>query len=65
MVVRNVIPKHLESITAKFMEMGGIVEEYDDAVRIRRDGPLLHCNVKALPHPGFPTDMQPQAWASC
>ena len=60
-VVRNVIPKHLESITAKFMEMGGIVEEYDDAVRIRRDGPLLHCNVKALPHPGFPTDMQPQA----
>ena len=60
-VVRNVIPKHRESITAKFMEMGGIVEEYDDAVRIRRDGPLLHCNVKALPHPGFPTDMQPQA----
>lgn len=59
-VVRGVIPKHLESITAKLLEMGAQVEEYDDAVRVRRDGPILHCNVKALPHPGFPTDMQPQ-----
>lgn len=62
-VVRNVIPKHLESITAKLMEMGAVVEEYDDAVRVRRDGPLLHCNVKTMPHPGFPTDMQPQIGA--
>ncbi len=60
-VVRGVIPKHLESITAKLLEMGAEVEEYDDAVRVRRVGPILHCNVKALPHPGFPTDMQPQA----
>lgn len=60
-VVRNVIPKHLESITAKLMEMGAVVEEYDDAVRVRRDGPILHCNVKTMPHPGFPTDMQSQA----
>ena len=62
-VVRNVIPKHLESITAKLMEMGAVVEEYDDAVRVRRDGPILHCNVKTMPHPGFPTDMQPQIGA--
>lgn len=60
-VVRGVIPKHLESITAKLMEMGAEVEEYDDAVRVRRTGPILHCNVKAMPHPGYPTDMQPQA----
>ena len=62
-VVCNVIPKHLESITAKLMEMGAVVEEYDDAVRVRRDGPILHCNVKTMPHPGFPTDMQPQIGA--
>lgn len=62
-VVRNVIQKHLESITAKLMEMGAVVEEYDDAVRVRRDGPILHCNVKTMPHPGFPTDMQPQIGA--
>ncbi len=59
-LVRNVIPKHLESITAKLMEMGVQVEEYDDAVRVSRTGPIHHCNVKTMPHPGFPTDMQPQ-----
>lgn len=58
--IRNIIPKHLESITAKLLEMGVDVEEYDDAVRVCRTGPLLHCNVKTMPHPGFPTDMQPQ-----
>ena len=42
------------------MEMGVSVTEYDDAVRVRRDGPLRKCNVKTMPHPGFPTDMQPQ-----
>ncbi len=59
-VVKNVIPKHLESITAKLQEMGVDVEEYDDAVRVFRQRPLVHCNVKTMPHPGFPTDMQPQ-----
>lgn len=59
-LVRNVIPKHLESITAKLEEMGVTVEEFDDSIRISRDGPLSHCNVKTMPHPGFPTDMQPQ-----
>ena len=58
--VRNVIPKHLESISAKLIEMGAVVEEYDDAVRVYRNKPLRHCNVKTMPHPGFPTDMQPQ-----
>ena len=59
-LIKNVIPKHLESITAKLMEMGVQVEEYDDAVRVSRTGPIHHCNVKTMPHPGFPTDMQPQ-----
>ncbi len=59
-LVRNVIPKHLESITAKLEEMGAQIEELDDAVRVRRTGVLRHCNIKTMPHPGFPTDMQPQ-----
>ncbi len=59
-LVRNVIPKHLESITTKLEEMGAHIEEMDDAVRVRCSGPLLHCNIKTMPHPGFPTDMQPQ-----
>ena len=59
-LIRNVIPKHLESITAKLVEMGAWVEEMDDAVRVRCSGPLHHCNIKTMPHPGFPTDMQPQ-----
>lgn len=59
-LVRNVIPKHLESITAKLVEMGAWVEEMDDAVRVRCNGSIQHCNIKTMPHPGFPTDMQPQ-----
>ncbi|MCL2487810.1 MAG: UDP-N-acetylglucosamine 1-carboxyvinyltransferase [Oscillospiraceae bacterium] len=59
-VIKNIIPKHLESITAKLEEMGVGVEEYDDSIRVWRDCPLKHCNVKTMPHPGFPTDMQPQ-----
>lgn len=59
-VVKNVTPKHLESITAKLREMGVEIDEYDDAVRVRRTGQLQKCNVKTMPHPGFPTDMQPQ-----
>ena len=59
-LVRNVIPKHLESITAKLEEMGADIEEYDDSIRVRMDGPVKRCNIKTMPHPGFPTDMQPQ-----
>lgn len=59
-LVKNVIPKHLESITAKLEEMGVTVIEYDEAVRVIRNGELNKCNIKTMPHPGFPTDMQPQ-----
>jgi UDP-N-acetylglucosamine 1-carboxyvinyltransferase len=59
-LVKNVIPKHLESISAKLEECGVQVEEFDDAVRISRVGSLQKCNIKTMPHPGFPTDMQPQ-----
>ena len=59
-LIKNVVPKHLESISAKLQEMGATVEEIDDMVRVRMDGTIRHCNVKTMPHPGFPTDMQPQ-----
>ncbi len=59
-LVNNVIPKHLESISTKLIEAGAEVIEYDEAVRVRRVGPLNKCVVKTMPHPGFPTDMQPQ-----
>ena len=59
-LIKNVIPKHLESITAKLEEMGVEVTEYDDSIRVRREGALNKCNIKTMPHPGFPTDMQPQ-----
>ena len=59
-LIKNVIPKHLESITAKLLEMDVDVVEYDDSVRVVRRGPLHRCNIKTMPHPGFPTDMQPQ-----
>lgn len=59
-LIKNVIPKHLEAITAKLVEMGAEVTEYDDSILISRSGPLLKANVKTMPHPGFPTDMQPQ-----
>lgn len=58
--VKNVIPKHLESISAKLLEIGCEVEESDDAVRVVSSKPLRHTQVKTLPYPGFPTDMQPQ-----
>lgn len=59
-LIRNVIPRHLFSITAKLVEMGVEVTEYGDSVRVRSEG-RLHCaNVKTMPYPGFPTDMQPQ-----
>ena len=59
-LVKNVIPKHLECITAKLKEMGVEVTEFDDAVLVRREGRLTKTNVKTMPYPGFPTDMQPQ-----
>lgn len=59
-VVSNVIPKHLDVITAKLRETGVQVEEYDEAVRIISHGRLKKCTIKTAPHPGFPTDMQPQ-----
>ena len=58
--IRNVIPKHLESISAKLIEIGCEVTEYDDAVRVVGHPNLRSTNVKTLPYPGFPTDMQPQ-----
>ena len=58
--VKNVIPKHLEAISAKLLEIGCEVEEFDDAVRVVSSKPLHHTQVTTLPYPGFPTDMQPQ-----
>ena len=59
-LIKNVIPKHLESITAKLEEMGAETEEFDDSILIKRRSKIIKTNVKTLPHPGFPTDMQPQ-----
>ena len=59
-LIKNVIPKHLESISAKLIEMGCEVVEYDDSVRVISNGKLRKTNIKTLPYPGFPTDMQPQ-----
>lgn len=59
-LVKNVIPKHLEVLSAKLEEIGAEVEEFDEAVRVRVARPLNHANVKTFPYPGFPTDMQPQ-----
>ncbi len=61
LLVKNVTPKHLESITAKLKEIGVYVEEFDEAVLIdATDRKLRRCNLKTMPHPGFPTDCQPQ-----
>ena len=59
-LIKNVIPKHLESISAKLEEMGVEIIEYDEALLVRRTGPLNRANIKTMPHPGFPTDMHPQ-----
>ena len=61
--IENVIPKHLESITAKLLEMGVSVDEFDDAIVVSAPDPLNHINLKTLPYPGYPTDMQPQICA--
>lgn len=59
-LVHNVIPKHMECISAKLREMGAKVTEYDDSIRVVRTGTLRRANVKTMPYPGFPTDMQSQ-----
>ena len=59
-LIRNVTPKHLEPITAKLRRCGAEVEEFDDAVRVTRTGDILPTKINTMPHPGFPTDMQPQ-----
>ena len=59
-LVKNIIPKHMDCITAKLLEMGVEVEENEDTLLVRRTGKLQKTNIKTLPYPGFPTDMQPQ-----
>lgn len=59
-LIKSVIPKHLESISAKLSEIGCQITEYDDSVRVRASERLSYTNIKTLPYPGFPTDMQPQ-----
>ena len=58
--VRNIIPKHMDCITAKLREMGMVIQEFDDAIRLEKTRRLKRANVKTMPYPGFPTDMQPQ-----
>ena len=62
-MIENVTPKHLESIIAKLIEVGAEVTQYDEAVRVRMTSRPKKCNIKTMPHPGFPTDMQPQITA--
>ena len=62
-LIDNVIPKHLECISAKLIEMGVEIEENDESVLVRRNGPLKRANIKTMPYPGFPTDMQSQIGA--
>ena len=60
MLVENVIPKHMDSLSAKLMEAGAEIIENDDSIRVISDGNLKGVNVKTMPYPGFPTDLQPQ-----
>lgn len=62
-LVRNIIPKHMDSLTSKLEEMGVNVTEYDDSIRIERSGELRGTSVRTMPYPGFPTDLQPQVVA--
>jgi UDP-N-acetylglucosamine 1-carboxyvinyltransferase len=59
-IVKNIIPKHLESITARLEKIGVSVETYDDSMRVWVENPLVKTKIQTMPHPGFPTDMQPQ-----
>jgi len=58
--VSNIIPKHVDSLTAKLKEMGAVLEEEDEAITVTRNGPLHKVNIKTQPYPGFPTDLNPQ-----
>ncbi|MCF0121191.1 MAG: UDP-N-acetylglucosamine 1-carboxyvinyltransferase, partial [Oscillospiraceae bacterium] len=58
--IKNIIPRHLDCITSKLSEMGVTIINNEDSVRIIRNGPLTRTNIKTMPYPGFPTDMQPQ-----
>lgn len=62
-LVKNVIPKHMESVTNKLIKSGASVTEYDDSIRVARTEPIGAITLKTMPHPGFPTDMQPQMMA--
>lgn len=59
-LVKNVIPKHMASLVSKLEEMGVEIDEYDDAIRVKREKPLKPCDVRTMAYPGFPTDLQPQ-----
>lgn len=59
-LVKNIIPKHMASLVSKLEEMGVEIDEYDDAIRVKRTAPLKPCDVRTMPYPGFPTDLQPQ-----
>lgn len=59
-IIKNIIPKHLESITKKMEKIGVNIEQFDDSLHVWVDGPLVKANIKTAPHPGFPTDMQSQ-----
>lgn len=59
-LIKNIIPKHMDCISAKLVEMGVTVDELDDSLIVSRSTPLVRANVKTMPYPGFPTDMQPQ-----
>ncbi len=58
--ITNITPKHLESITSRLCQTGAQIQEYEDSLRITRSKPIVSTNIKTMPHPGFPTDMQPQ-----
>ncbi len=59
-LIKNCIPEHLDSLSAKILEVGGKIETFDDSLRVTCDGPITPANIKTLPYPGFPTDLQPQ-----
>jgi len=59
-LIRNVTPKHMECISAKLIECGVAIQEFDDSILVSAAEPLRRCKIKTMPHPGFPTDMQPQ-----
>lgn len=59
-LIKNIIPKHMESVIDKLVQAGASIEEFDDSLRVRRTAPISKVTIKTMPHPGFPTDMQPQ-----